>query len=215
LTDTGVRPTKHASKRTVVENLVLELRRQIVHESLGANERLTEVKLAQSNDVSRNTVREALLRLADNGFVVGEPHKGYTVRHFAADDIRGIGEVFATLEVAAIRNTSFPVSSSTTDVMFDAASSMARLELWDDVDRLCELDRIFHGALVGASGRPWIIDAWRRQGPLLNAMVVPMLRHKPVHNGIQQCTRHLELLNFVVEGAAADLESKLLEHYYQ
>ena len=49
-----------------------------------SGERLIEVKIAQTLDVSQNTVREALRILEQEGWVVKQPRRGVYVRSFSA-----------------------------------------------------------------------------------------------------------------------------------
>lgn len=208
----GALPGHGMPKQTRVERVVADLSGRIVRGALQPGDRLTELALVDELGVGRSTIREALQRLALIGFLVGESHRGYSVRAFTSEDAIGIGEVFTILEQRAVETVTFPVDPTVADQMRAAAEAMKPLELPDDIDRICELDRVFHGSLVDACSSPWIKDAWRRQGPLLKVMVVPLLRSGENSN---QCQRHLDLLAEVESGDVRRIKEALALHYRQ
>jgi DNA-binding GntR family transcriptional regulator len=203
-------------KPTRVETVATTLRNEILLGSRYPRERLAELDLAEHHQVSRGTIREALQRLAAMGFVVGEPHRGYSVREFSHEDVVGLGEVFAMIELQAVRSIKFPVSSETVKIMRESAEQMAELDMLRDFDRFWELDRAFHGSLIAESKHPWLIDTWRRQQPFLSVITVPaILRPGVKYPGRVATERHLELLDAVLSGDAAVLRKAIEEHYHQ
>ena len=202
-------------KSTLVERVVANIRSEIVQGSLIAGERLVETALADRHKVARSTIREALHRLASMGFVVGGAHKGFAVRKFTHEDVVGLGEVFALLEIGALQSIRFPLPALTVAAMHRAAEQMAELDLPRDLVRFSELDRVFHGCLMAASERPWIEDAWRRQGQLLSVMAVPLLSPGSSYSGQLQCSRHLELLKSAIAGDRLALWDTIKAHYHQ
>ena len=79
------------------------LREQIVDFKLRPNERLTEAQLADEFDTSRTPVREALLKLEREGWVVNRPRHGYTVRDFSIAELDDTYEVRIALEWMSVR----------------------------------------------------------------------------------------------------------------
>lgn len=212
----GTRTRSAQRKPTRVETVAITLRNEILLGSRYPRERLAELDLAEEHKVSRGTIREALQRLAAMGFVVGEPHRGFTVREFSHEDVVGLGEVFAMIELQAIRSIEFPLSPKTVKTMRTSAERMSDLDLLRDFDRFWELDRAFHGALIEESKRPWLIDTWRRQQPFLSVITVPtVLRPGVKYPGSVATERHLELLDAVMSGDAELLRDAVEEHYHQ
>ena len=200
---------------TLVDAVSLSLRNELLLGLRYPRERLGEHALAEEHKVSRGTIREALQRLAAMGFVVGEPHRGYSVREFSHEDVVGLGEVFAMLEIHALRNITFPVRDGTVNAMRESAKGMAELELPRDFDQFWELDRMFHGSLIAESSHPWLVDTWRRQQPFLNVISVPLMRPGISYPGSIAMARHLELLDAVVGGEVRVLHKAIEEHYHQ
>ncbi len=79
------------------------LRERIIEFQLKPNERLTELQLAEEFSTSRTPIREALLKLEREGWVVNRPHHGYTVRDFSIAELDDTYEVRIALEWLSVR----------------------------------------------------------------------------------------------------------------
>ena len=88
---------------SVVDELAAALRQRILDGDLGAGAPLREIELATTYDVSRHTLRAALRALASEGLVRIEPNRGAAVARLDADDLQGLYELRAALELEAVR----------------------------------------------------------------------------------------------------------------
>lgn len=79
------------------------LRQQILSGHRAPGERLNEVEIAAELGVSRGPVREAMQRLARDGLVLVQPHRGAFVRSLDPDEIVELFEVRTALECTAAR----------------------------------------------------------------------------------------------------------------
>ena len=70
-----------------------------------SGERLIEVKIAQTLDVSQNTVRDALRILEHEGWVIKQPRRGVYVRSFSAADAAEVCALIAAVETVALEAT--------------------------------------------------------------------------------------------------------------
>ncbi|MFW8625956.1 GntR family transcriptional regulator [Deinococcus sp. ME38] len=74
---------------TLVRDGVYEhLRRAVLDGDIAPGERLGEVELGAQLGVSRTPIREALMRLTQDGLLVAEANKGVRVRTLSADEAR-------------------------------------------------------------------------------------------------------------------------------
>ena len=80
-----------------------QIRDAILGGSVGAGERLNEVRLSRALMVSRTPVRAALQALAGEGLLDYAPNRGFTVREFPLDAIVDAYEIRASLEGVAAR----------------------------------------------------------------------------------------------------------------
>lgn len=83
-------------------------------------EALSDAALAAEMEISRGPVREALLMLAEEGLVVHQQNRGFSVLRFAKEDLRQVQEVRAPLEILAL----------------DLARGRMRAEDLDELERL-------------------------------------------------------------------------------
>src|SRR4030088_3634942 len=80
-----------------------QIREAILGGSIGAGERLNEVRLSKTLAVSRTPVRAALQALAGGGALGYAPNRGFTVREFPLDAIVDAYDIRASLEGVAAR----------------------------------------------------------------------------------------------------------------
>lgn len=86
-----------AQSRTF-ELVLNKLRDAIINGALLPNEQLKTSDLAEEMGVSRTPVREALLRLEDEGLVVMQPYRGALVAPFSVEGVRGAYELLSVIE---------------------------------------------------------------------------------------------------------------------
>lgn len=84
----------------LAEPVYAELKRRLQLSEVGMDDRLIDTELAEQFGVSRMPVREALLRLVSEGYIVGTT-RGFAVKPLSLDDIRDWFEVRRQLEPRA------------------------------------------------------------------------------------------------------------------
>lgn len=147
---TGQRQLEIASSdRALADDLVT----RILKSEVKPGDALREQELADEYRVGRYTVRAALQRLARDGLVKIERHRGATVSTFTADDIREIYWVRSILEEGAASTLAErgirPLAAELELARFESLPDEAP---WRSV---VDIDLAFHQALVSAlaSGR--------------------------------------------------------------
>jgi len=88
-------------KQTVAERVYGQVREGISTGRFAVGERLIEGTLAEELEVSRTPVREALRRLASEGFVLLSPHAGAIVKGWSEREVREVFETRALIEGTA------------------------------------------------------------------------------------------------------------------
>ncbi|QIB33949.1 GntR family transcriptional regulator [Ancylobacter pratisalsi] len=137
-------------RQSLTDQIVTELRRQIISGQLAEGAPLRQEKLAAELGVSRVPLREAIRQLEAEGLVVSELHKGTVVSSLSLQEIEELFEIRARLETwlfeVAIPNMTeadFALAESITE------EAMAR----GDVESWGELNWRFHEALYRPSGQ--------------------------------------------------------------
>lgn len=135
---------------STTDELTGRLTEQILTGQLPPGRRLRESEFADQFDVSRNTLREALHRLAREGLVVHRPHRGITVACPTPDDVDEIFRIRKALETAGLRVAGPGVA----DDLADLAMRMDMAAEAQDWPLLVDLDLRFHARLVAALACP-------------------------------------------------------------
>ena len=122
-----------------------------------------EPELALRLGMSRTPVREALVRLENEGFVELVPRRGMRVTPLSTTDIRDITALLACLEVEAAERLASEGVEAATLARFDAAIAGMDAALREaDLDAWNDADYAFHLLLVGASRNRHLVDMAQR-----------------------------------------------------
>jgi len=147
-----------ASRSPISPQIYERLRRAITTLELAPSEALSEKDLAQKLGVSRTPVREALIRLADEGLIDILPQRGSFVAPIRLKDVEDAQFIRETLEVAVVRR----LAGHATQASLNAARENLREQeqAVRDGDRalFLELDEAFHRTLCEAAG---LAKSWR------------------------------------------------------
>jgi len=114
-------------------------------------DRFSEPELALRLGVSRTPVRQALLRLASEGYVTVASRSGWRVRPLEFKTLDDLYDVRVILETAAIRKLCEMTPQPALDVLRDPWLS-PRAQWLTDARMVASLDEAFHATLVGATG---------------------------------------------------------------
>ena len=130
-----------------------ELKRLVLDAALPAGAQLLELEAAARLGMSRTPVREAMIRLAQEGMIEIRPRHGMRVLPVSAHDMREIYQVLTGLEATAAalvaRRGLDPAGIA---AMRQAVRDMDRALDADDLPGWARADERFHTLLVGASG---------------------------------------------------------------
>ncbi|PVZ05875.1 GntR family transcriptional regulator [Actinomycetospora cinnamomea] len=157
MTRTAERPAGRASERALAD-----LREAILSGDLAAGAHLGEVELAERLGLSRTPVREALTRLAAEGLVALEAHRGARVTSFTPEDLHGIFDVRLALEPRATARAAAHATADDLDALQDLADRMLAVGAPgpdQDLDALVGLNRDFHARLLDLARAPALAAA--------------------------------------------------------
>ena len=138
------------------------LRREIVKLQLRPAERLSENDLAARFGTSRAPVREALIRLVDDGLIEVRPQRGSYVSRISLQAMERARFVREALEVAIIRRAAEQGIADAARIRLDQA--IADQESADaDPDLFTRCDDLFHQGLADAAGLSSVWDVIERE----------------------------------------------------
>jgi DNA-binding GntR family transcriptional regulator len=133
------------------------IRAGIVDGTFELGARLPEEEVAGRAGVSRTPVREALRRLAAEGFVTFAPNRGAQVASWSDHDLEEIFELRALLESHVAGLAATRITPAQLVEMHDLADRMDRAADHPTpraLDRVAELNTSFHRAILTAADAP-------------------------------------------------------------
>lgn len=136
-------------RQSLTDQIVTELRHQIITGQLAEGAPLRQEKLAAELGVSRVPLREAIRQLEAEGLVVSELHKGTVVSSLSLEEIEELFEIRLRMEtwlfeaaIPRMTEADFVLAETVTD----EAMASGSVENWG------ELNWRFHEALYRPSG---------------------------------------------------------------
>ena len=128
------------------------IRQWIIEFKLRPEERLNELHLARTLALSRTPVREALNRLASEGFLVFAPNRGFFCRSLDITDLIGVYETRSILERGAFELACKRASDAGIAALTRFWAGAQRHYRRRDPDEMLNLDEAFHRQLAELCG---------------------------------------------------------------
>jgi GntR family transcriptional regulator, rspAB operon transcriptional repressor len=135
---TGVRP------RSTAANVFDMLRNDIVLGTLRPQQPIREAEIAESLNVSRTPVREALLRLSSLGLVDIFPQSGTLVAPIRVEKVRAAQLIREVVEVEICKRACRMARQDDLDALSSILDEQEFAAQRKDMRRLFELDEVFH-----------------------------------------------------------------------
>lgn len=142
----------HISTTTLADQVYAVLRDRIVHGEIRPGEFIREQEVSQGLGVSRTPVREALGRLASEGFAERIPHRGFRIPDESIEDLLELYPIVAALEVLAAREAFPRLMPEDLQRLWDIEHGFEEAVARDDPRTGIELNRQFHDLLLARSG---------------------------------------------------------------
>jgi DNA-binding GntR family transcriptional regulator len=183
----------------LVEVAYQAIRRRILDNVYPPGFQALEQSLATEFGISRTPMREALIRLHNEGLVAVLPRHGMRVLPVSPTDMKEIYEILTALEAMAAELAARRKPTRRELAPLEIAShDMAKALKADDLDAWAEADARFHRQLIELSGNRMLVDAvlgfWDRAHRA--RMVTLRMRPKPT----MSTREHLEIVEVIRKG---------------
>ncbi|TVO77886.1 MAG: GntR family transcriptional regulator [Sedimenticola selenatireducens] len=196
-----VEQQKKSSKQSFSDHAYSELKRRILENEISMGNQYMEQEVAELLNMSRTPVREALIKLANEGLVEIRPRHGMRIKPVSLKDMAEICEVLTSLEsTAAALTAKRNLSETDIERMKQAVVDMDKALDKDDLDAWAKADERFHKLLVSLSGNERLaalVDTYYDQSHRFR-MLTLRLRPKPVNSNKD----HRETLEAIIRGDA-------------
>jgi DNA-binding GntR family transcriptional regulator len=208
---------------TMASVVFRELRDEIVSMRRKPGEAISEKQIAESYGVSRTPVREAVLRLADDGLVEVFPQSGTYVSRIPLYRLPEAIVIRKTLEEGTVRHAASRATAADIRALCANLELQERMRVSGDHEGFHQSDEAFHALLAEVSGYPgfWTViqqvkvqvDRCRRltlpePGRLLRvisehtAVVEAIAAHDP-ERAVKSIAAHLDGLRTAVDAVSA------------
>ena len=201
-------------KQNLSERIFEVLKDLILSGELQPGERILEAKLATQLNVSRAPIREALLLLAQHGFVTIRPHRGAFVTELSADDLTEIFEIRRLLEVNAALKLH---SKQNTEIAHQLETALARIQRAAnerDVVQFTEADFNFHKTVWDLAGNALvsqiltdIASRFFRYEQIRKTTLLPDFDYTEIFED------HRRLVDRMLNGSKQDVEAEFNRHF--
>lgn len=135
------------TKMTQTEWLYKTLKEKIDQGVYSPAESLPEMELSREYQVSRNTVKKALLMLENDYYVTIEPNKGAKVRSYSKNEVLEFLQLREVLEGFVIRLAIPCMQQKDVDELRDTLERMATKKKEGDLFGYSDLNRYFHSII--------------------------------------------------------------------
>ena len=139
---------------TLTERVYDVLRARIIEGDWGSGNFLREKEISGKLGVSRTPVREALARLAADGFLERIPHRGFKIPHNSANDLLDLYPILAALEVLAAAEGFKEMGKERLDALRSINESYRAAYALQDPKEGVRLNNQFHNLLTVDCANP-------------------------------------------------------------
>ncbi len=150
---------KKQEKISLPHQAYMEIKRRILDNELSPNVIMLEKELADLLGMSRTPVREALIRLSNEGMVEVRPRHGMRVLPLSADDMIEIYQILTALESQAAELVAEKgLTEEQLNELNQSVDEMDKTLEAEDLESWSKADERFHILLVKFSGNKRLIS---------------------------------------------------------
>ncbi len=196
--------------RRLSEQVLEEVKRQIVSGVFPPNTRLSEVELSERLGVSRTPVREALIRLAEDGLLKILPQIGSFVAPISFEAVAQAQFIREHLECAVVADLVKRMDADILRQLRDNLARQAEAAHHGDWSAFYRLDEALHALLSTAAGHSGV---WRviLQSKLHLDRVRHLSDRLPAYMELL-VLQHTGIVDAIVEGNVAEAQNRLRAH---
>lgn len=196
------RISKELDNLPLAEQAYQEIRARILDNLWSPGYQALEQEVALALGMSRTPVREAMMRLQQEGLVEVAPRRGMRVLPVSPTDMREIYEILTALECMAAETLGKRrPSQQELRPLVEATQLMEAALAREDLDAWAKADETFHLALVKLAGNRMLLETvmgyWDRAHRA--RMFTLRLRPKPVNS----TKEHMQLVDMLAAGDGA------------
>lgn len=206
--DSGTRPGRAVkpslsrtapSSKSLVEHAYAEIRQRILDNHYPPGSNALESTLAAELGISRTPLREALVRLQNEGLIELIPRHGMRVLPVSATDMKEIYEILSALEsYAAELVARRKPGRLELKPLIDAIRDMEAALRADELESWAKADERFHKYLIEAAGNRLLVEAVQQYWDRVHRARMISLRLRPKPD--KSTREHMALVEMLRKG---------------
>ncbi|MCL6262064.1 GntR family transcriptional regulator [Craterilacuibacter sp. RT1T] len=172
---------------SLTEQIAQHLGKLIIQGTLAPAERIQELRIAAELDVSRGSVREALLILQRRHLVEIYPRRGAVVASLTQEDVRAFFELWFLLLNRAATNLALSWKNDDLARFFALEAELAEHKLHADFNAFFDTSFIFLQTLYDFAGNRYLEDALNNLQPMTQRCLYAIFRSGDMQLERAQC----------------------------
>lgn len=187
------------TRLSLTDEAYTRIKKEILENKMPPGTQSLELELAQRMKMSRTPVREAIVKLQEEGFVEIIPRRGMRVKSISPADMHEIYEVLTCVESeAAVLITQKRPSKKELKLIEKATNDMEKAIKKDDLEAWADADNRYHRELLGICPNQRLAGIASMYMDLAHRarMFTLRLREKPVRSTLD----HKEQLAAIIAG---------------
>jgi len=133
--------------KTLSQTIYNYLKDAVVTNKLQANQRIIEKDIAKMFGVSTTPVREALLRLAAEGYFFIDSHRKTVVKEISIEELKDILQVMAELDTIAIEHVVEHIQPEHLQKLKELTRQMEQVGRSKDIEKYLEINTTMHNKI--------------------------------------------------------------------
>lgn len=208
----ATRPGPKFANVTLAQQVYDYLRQSIMSNAYPPNTPLPEVALAARLNVSRVPVREALRRLAADGFVTIAPRQGAVVSSLSAKQFLDAYRVREALETLAIRLATPRFTTSDIAELGRLHLAMQHAAAAKDTDTFFGANAAFHALIIERAGNEYLRSFYE---PLIDQMRRYRSPSADLRGGLERSIDEHAAILAAIRAGDADEAARLMSDHIQ
>lgn len=145
--DKKVSAPRYEIPKTLSQSIYEHLKDSILSQEFEPNQRINEQEIAESFQVSRTPVREAVVRLAAEGFVEVVSHREALVREVSFEELKEVFQVIAVLDKLAAHFIADQIDSRELTKLEKMTNTLERHFIMREVQKFLDVNYTVHERL--------------------------------------------------------------------
>lgn len=204
---------KNLLSQTMSEFIYNDLKDKIIKNKLKANQRINETELSEKFRVSRTPVREAVLKLATEGFVQIDSYRRALVKEISYEELKEIYQVLGALDQLAVGIALENMTLKMVRKLEQIVNKMEKYCSINSIEKYLELNTEFHNEIWKALDNTFLLETlFSVRDQLFRYNYVQIYAFKQTGALEKSLQQHKNLIQAIIDKDKPRLEALIVRH---